>query len=92
MSNAGIDQNNRPTIIATLESDGKTIVPVQANASNHCLRVDDNTTGADNGNNDGNANLDENSHPVWTAESSDGSGNIIEVYATVDGKLLVDSA
>ncbi len=40
MSNALHDENNRPTMIATLDSDGSSIVRVTANSSNHGLKVD----------------------------------------------------
>lgn len=86
---AAHDQNNRPTIICVSLNDGTTIVPAKINPANHCLKIDDNTTGSDNGNNGGNAMLDENGVAVWMAESSDGSGNLIEVYA--DGGIYVDS-
>ena len=92
MSNAYRDENSQPTIIAVSLADGKTIVQGQAHPTKHALEVDDNTTGSDNGNNLGNAMLDENSVPVWLAESSDGSGNLVEVYANSEtNKILVDS-
>lgn len=91
MTNALPDENNRPTMIATLNSNGSTITRVTANASNHGLKVDDNTTGSDNGNNNGTANLDENSKPVMTALSSTGDGTLVEVYCDSSGKLLINS-
>lgn len=92
MSNAPIDQNSRPAIICASQDDGTTIVPITANPSNHALSVMDGSTGSDNGNNSGNAKLDENSHPVWIAESSDGSGEIIEVYGDeATGSVLINS-
>lgn len=90
--NAGIDQNNRPTIICASKNDGKTIVPIKVNPHNHALVIDDNTTGASHGNNSGNAMIDENNKPVWTALSSLGDGSIVEVYADpVTGGILIDS-
>ena len=91
--NAPRDENNRPTIICASKNDGQTItVIVTADATSHRLHVDDGTTGSDNGNNMGNAMLDENSVPVWAALSSDGSGNIIEIYGDpISGSVLVDS-
>jgi hypothetical protein len=92
MSNAKIDQNNRPTIICASKNDGKTIVPIQAKPTTHGLLNDDNTTGSDNGNNLGNAMLDENSNAVWTAMADDGSGVIVEVYGDqATGKILINS-
>ena len=35
--------------------------------------------------------LDPNSRQVWTALSSAGDGTLVEVYADVDGNLLVNS-
>lgn len=92
MSNAQHDQNNRPTAIAVSSSDGRTIVQLQANPVNHALEIDDDTTGSDNGNNEGSAMIDENCISVFMAESSDGSGDLIEVYADpLTNKLLIDS-
>lgn len=92
MANAGIDQNNRPTLIAASLDDGQTIVPITANPTNHGITVDDNTTGSDNGNNGGNAQLDENGFPVATALASDGSGQIVELYGDpLTGALLINS-
>lgn len=90
MSNALHDENSRPTIICASSTNGTDVVQVCAEV-NHSLCVDDNTTGSDNGNNDGNAMLDENSVPVWLVESSDGSGDLIEVYADpATGKVLIN--
>ena len=92
MSNSKLDQNSRPTIICASSADGITIVPIQADTTNHGVLFDDNTTGSDNGNNGGNAMIDENHIPVWTALASDGSGDIVEVYGDVaTGKILVNS-
>ena len=93
MSNAKFDQNNRPTIICASKNDGITIVPIQANPTTHCLKVNDTMGGSDNGNNNNNAMLDENSVPVFTALSSDGSGAIVEVYGDpVTNMLLITSS
>lgn len=92
MSNAKKDQNGRNTIICASSLDGATIVPVFADPTTHGLKVDDNSTGSDNGNNGGNAMLDENSVPVWTALSSTGDGSIVEVYGDIaTGKILINS-
>lgn len=89
---APTDQSGRKGIITASLNDGITVVPVQANPINHGVKMDDNTTGSDNGNNSGNAMLDENTVPVWTALASDGSGKIIEVYGDpATGKLLINS-
>ncbi len=92
MANAKHDENDRPTLIAASNADGVAIVAVTANPANHGLSVDDGTSGSDNGNNSGNAMIDENSVAVLTALSSDDDGTIIEVYADpATGKLLIDS-
>lgn len=49
MANAARDENNVPTLIATLNSDGATIVRVGVEPATHLLNVEDNTTGTDNG-------------------------------------------
>lgn len=92
MTNAGRDQNNRPTLICASKLDGTTIVPILANPTSHGILYDDGATGADNGNNGNNAMMDENMVSVATALSSDGSGRIIEVYGDVsNGKVLIKS-
>lgn len=91
MANAKIDSNGRPAIIATLNSDGKTIVQAKADPMAHSLIISDGTSGSDNGNNSGIAMLDDNSNPVWIAESSDGSGTMIEIYANSSQQILTKS-
>ncbi len=92
MVNAYRDENNRPTMTAILNSDGLSITAVKANpATNNSLKVDDNTTGTDQGNHGGVAKIDENGVSVMTVLSSDNDGTIIELYVDSDGKLLIDS-
>lgn len=92
MSNAPIDSNNRPAIICASKLDGVTIVPIKADPATHGLKNDDNTTGSNNGNNNGVAMLDESSNQVWVAESSAGNGAIVEVYGDIsNGKVLINS-
>lgn len=92
MANAPLDQNNRPAIICASKNNGTTIVPIQINPSTHGVMIEDAHTGSDNGNNQGNAMLDENTKPVWIALSSAGNGAIIEVYGNpTTGAILVDS-
>ena len=92
MSNAKHDQNNRPAATASSSSDGITIVPLVSRITDHRLLVNDNTTGSDNGNNQGVAILDENSVPVFTAVSSVDLNTIIELYANpVSHALLINS-
>lgn len=92
MANAKKDENSRPAVILASENDGVTIVPLKADPTSHGIEVDDNTGGSDNGNNKGNAMLDQNSVPVWTALSSAGDGAIVEVYGDpATGKVLINS-
>lgn len=91
MSNAKIDENGRPTMIGVLNTTPTTIMQVKANSSNHALKINDGTSGTDNGNNGGNALLDENSFPVLMALSSAGTGALVEVYVDSAGALMVDS-
>jgi hypothetical protein len=92
MADAQHDQNGKPTITCALQTDGTTVVKVNIDPTSHAVKVDDNITGSDNGNNGGNAMIDGNGVPVWTALSSAGDGSLVEVYATSDGKILIDSA
>lgn len=92
MANIPLDSNNRPAIGCASSVDGKTIVPIKAGASDHSLLVEDGSSGTDNGNNGGQAMLDENGNSVWIAESSAGDGTIIEVYGDAStGAVLVKS-
>jgi len=90
MTNAKRDQNNIPTLLTILESDGTTIVPVKANlSSNNSLQVDDNTTGSDLG--PDYALRDDNFIPVLMAVSSVDGSTPVPIYGTADGKILIDS-
>lgn len=91
MTNAKKDENDRPTMIAVDKTTPTIIQLIAINPTNHGLKIDDNTTGSDNGNNNGVALLDENSVPVLTALSSAGDGKLVEVYADSSGNLLIDS-
>lgn len=86
---ASKDQNNVSTLLATLDSDGVTTIKIKANASNHGLKVSDDTTGSDNGPTD--APRDENFVPALMAVSSTDGKTPVVVYADVDGNLLIDS-
>lgn len=86
--NAGIDSNERNTIILASKDDGETIVAPTASPVTHRISTTM-ITGTDNGNNQGNALIDDNGRSAWTALSSDGSGQIIEVYADPITKALL---
>lgn len=89
MANAKKDGNYRSTLLATLESDGRTTVAVCANPSNHGLCVEDGTTGSDNG--PQNAPRDGNYVTALIGVSSVDGVTPVAVYADADGKLLIDS-
>ena len=78
--NAQRDENNVPTIIGVLNTDGSTIVPIKA---------DDNTTGSDNGPN--RALHDDNFVPTILAVSSVDGVTPVAVYTDSSGNLLIDS-
>ena len=91
MANAGRDQNNVPTLLAASSADGKTIVPIQVEATNHHLLADDNIVGTDHGR--AAAVRDDNFVPVLMAVSSVDGVTPVEVYGDpLTGKILVDSA
>lgn len=92
MANSKKDENNRPTMIASSKDDGVSIVRVLANPTNKSLKVDDASTGSDNGNHGCVALIDENGVSAMTTLSSNGDGTIIQLYADpATGKLLIDS-
>ncbi len=89
MANASRDENNVPTLIAGLNTDGTTLVRVKADATGHYLLVNDSSTGDDHG--PSVAPRDENMVPALIAVSSADGVTPVVVYADSDGKLLVDS-
>lgn len=86
--NAGIDQNRIKTQLASLNTDGLTIIPLKANAVTHGLKVSNGTTGTDFGND---VARDGNREPICIVQSSDGSGAIITLYADSAGFLQIKS-
>lgn len=89
MANASHDENHVPTLIAVLNSDGSTIVPIKADPTNHGLEVSDGTTGSDNG--PTNAKHDQNHVSTLVAVSSADGVTPVVVYADSSGNLLVQS-
>ena len=89
MANAQRDGNNVPSILAALDTDGQTLIPVQINPANFALKVDDNTTGIDNG--PATALRDENFIPTKMGVSSVDGITPVVLYADSSGKLLIDS-
>lgn len=88
MAEAPRDENNVPTLLGTLETDGDTVVPIKADASGGLL-VDDSNTGTDHGGTI--APRDDNFVPAIIAVSSVDGVTPVVVYADAEGKLLVDS-
>ena len=82
------DQNNVPTILGILNTDGETVTDIEANPTTHALAVDNNTTGSDNGPTQ--ALRDENFVPTLLAVSSADGETPISLYVDADGKLLID--
>lgn len=89
MSNAPRDENQIPTIMGTLNTDGSTPTPIKVNATNNSLKVEDNSTGSDLSGDV--AYRDENRVPVLIAVSSSDGITPVPIYATSEGKLLIDS-
>lgn len=90
MADAKRDENDVPTLLGTLNTDGATTVRVKVNASNHSLKVVDDTTGSDHG--PTNAPRDNNFVPALMAISSADGVTPVVVYADSNGNLLIDSA
>jgi len=90
MANAKRDGNYKPTLIALLESDGATIIPIEVEPVYHTLAIDDNTTGSDNGPTPERAIRDGNYVTTLIGLSSADGVTPVAVYATADGKLLID--
>lgn len=89
MADASRDQNNVPTILGALETNGTTPIKIKANPATHSIQIDDGTTGDDHGPVD--APRDGNFVPVLMAVSSADGETPVVLYATADGQLLVDS-
>lgn len=89
MADASRDENFVPTLLGALESDGTTLVRINADPTGHALGVDDDTTGSDFG--PSNAPRDNNYVPALLAVSSEDGVTPVVVYATSDGLLLIDS-
>ena len=83
------DENFVNTLTGTLNTDGKTVVGVEANPSDHGLYVQDGTTGTDHG--PLNAPRDGNDVPVLLAVSSADGVTVVPVYADSSGNLLIQS-
>ena len=91
MANAKRDENNIPTLTAVLNTDGETIVNVEAVASTHLLSVNNDVTGSDNGPAD-RAARDENYVTTLIGVSDVDGTTPVAVYANASGELLIDGA
>ncbi len=99
MANAKRDENNVPTLICALNTDGSTPTLVKVDPTNHGLKYNDDTTGTGFAGNV--ASRDANNVPVLIGVASatvsvDGVDYIegvtpVEVYANSSGEILVDS-
>jgi hypothetical protein len=89
MADAARDDNNVPTLLAGLNTDGVTTIRVKVNPSNHALKVVDATTGSDHG--PTNAPRDNNFVPALMGVSSADGTTPVVVYADSSGNLLIDS-
>lgn len=100
MANAKRDENNVPTLICALNTDGSTPTLVKINPANHGLMVDDASTGTGFGRTI--AVRDQNNVPVLMGVASatitvNGVDYIqgvtpVMAYADSSGRLLIDSA
>lgn len=88
MTNATRDENNKPAILAVLNTDGTTVTPVEINPTTHGLSVDNNTTGTDQG--PARALRDENFVPTLLAVSDVDGVTPVALYVDSNGKLLID--
>lgn len=88
MTNATRDENNRPAILAVLNTDGITVTPVEINPTTHALSVDNNTTGTDQG--PQRALRDENFVTTMLAVSDVDGVTPVALYVDSNGKLLID--
>lgn len=83
------DENGGSSLIATLNTDGKTIVRVEVNPTNHGLKISDGTSGTNHGQIF--AAHDASSVPTLIATSSVDGVTPVAVYTDASGNLLVDS-
>lgn len=82
------DDNNVPTLIGVLNTDGSTVMQIKANPTTHSLAVNNGTTGTDQG--PDHALRDENFVPTQLAVSSSDGVTLVPLYVDSDGRLLID--
>lgn len=88
MANASRDDNNVPTLLGTLNSDGSTLVKITVNPTTHSLGAVNGTAGTDLG--PVNAPRDQNNVPALIAVSSVDGVTPVVVYADSQGRILID--
>lgn len=89
MTNAARDNNNIPTLLVVLNTDGTSLVRVEVEPTFHTLSVEDNSTGSNNG--PTRALRDENFVTTLIGVSSVDGVTPVAVYADSTGQLLIDS-
>ena len=92
MSNAKRDENRVTTITAILETDGLTIENIFASPTTHALKVDDDTTGSDNGPTPERAVRDGNYVKTLYAVSSVDGETPVALYTNASNELLIDQS
>lgn len=89
MANAQRDNNNVPTKIGVLNTNGATIVRLTANPTTHSLKISDGTTGSNHG--PASALRDDNDITVMMGVSSSDFSTPTVIYLDVNGKLMTQS-
>lgn len=89
MSNAKRDDNRVPTLLALLDTDGSTLIPIQVNASNNKIKLANGTAGVDNG--DGRAMHDGNGVVTMIGVSSVDLTTPVNVYADINGNIKINT-
>lgn len=89
MVTAKIDNNNIPSIIGVLNTDGTTITLLKADPSMHSIDVNDDGGGSDLGGDD--ALSDDNKIRVLLAVSETDESTPVPLYIDTDGKLLIQT-
>ncbi len=86
-----VRDGNRITMLGgTLNTDGKTVVAIGVNPTNHAIKNLDNTTGSNHVTTD--IQKDANRIPViWGVSSADGV-TPVSIYVDSSGNLLIDSS
>lgn len=84
------DQNFVNTLTGTLNTDGRTVVPVKVTVSTSSLKVNDGFLGSNNG--PTNATRDANNVPTLLAVSEVDGVTPVVIYADSTGSLFIDSS